>query len=103
MINRIVIGIVALSLFSFATPLQRIRTSDAGKDIFSKNCTRCHGMDGTKGKWGAKNLQQSTLSDVDMVRIITQGRGIMPSWKNSLTNEEIESVKDYVKTLRHTP
>ncbi len=32
-----------------------------GKDVYSKKCSRCHGLDGTKGMFKAKNLHISVL------------------------------------------
>lgn len=72
----------------------------SGKEIFTANCTRCHGPDGTKGKWGAKNLAASLLSDPELIRIIANGKRIMPAWKEVLTYEEIRAVREYIKTLR---
>src|SRR5690606_1308843 len=96
----IIIG--ANVLFSFIPHNQEKPATENGKTIFSENCVRCHGADGTKGKWGAKNLKQSTLSEPALVNIISTGKGWMPSWKNKLSEKEIEAVVDYVKTLRHS-
>ena len=71
-----------------------------GKVVFESKCAKCHGADGTKGKWGARNLQVSRLGDSDMRGIITNGKRIMPAWGKRLTDDEMLSVIDYVKTLR---
>lgn len=42
----------------------------------------------------------NVLADPDLVRMISNGKRIMPAWKNSLSENEIELVKDYIKTLR---
>lgn len=88
----------AVVLLAFTT--HEKTATQSGKTIFSTNCVRCHGADGTKGKWGAKNLKQSKLTDPALVNIISKGKGFMPSWKNTLTQDEIEAVAEYVKTLR---
>lgn len=92
---------MASLLFSFTSLNQEKPSIEKGKNIFFANCVRCHGTDGAKGKWGAKNLKQSTLSRTAVVNQISNGKGWMPSWKNRLTNTDIESVADYIKTLRH--
>jgi cytochrome c6 len=77
-----------------------VTDSNKGKEIFESKCAKCHGADGTKGKWGAKNLMVSKLSDSDMKAIIISGKRIMPAWGKRLTEDEMLSVIDYVKTLR---
>jgi cytochrome c6 len=74
--------------------------SNKGKEIFESKCAKCHGAYGTKGKWGAKNLQLSRISDSDMKAIIINGKRIMPAWGKRLTEDELLSVMDYVRTLR---
>lgn len=96
--KSIIIASGALMLFLFSFPLNAQNVS--GKEVFSSNCTRCHGPDGTKGKWGAKNLATSILSDSELIHIIANGKRIMPAWKEVLTYEEMRSVREYIKTLR---
>jgi len=71
-----------------------------GKAIFESKCTRCHGSNGTKGAFGAKNLRKSTLNDEKLINVISNGRWIMPRWKNELSPEQIQAVITYIKTLR---
>lgn len=72
----------------------------SGKTLFEQNCAKCHGIDGTKGKFGAKNLQKSILTDEQYFRIIQKGKGIMPSWEKKLTAEHITDIVSYIKTLK---
>ncbi|HZE83721.1 MAG TPA: cytochrome c [Puia sp.] len=74
--------------------------ADPGQLLFTQNCTRCHGADGTRGFLGAKNLQKSNLSDSAIVERIQNGRRIMPSWKKKFTMAEIWQLALYIKTLR---
>lgn len=71
-----------------------------GKDIYESKCVRCHGKDGTRGMFGAKNLQKSTLNDDALYTMVREGRRIMPAWKEKLTPEQIQLVMSYVKNLR---
>jgi cytochrome c6 len=97
---KLVTLLLAVSFISFTTRTQKNEMEKTGKEIFEGNCARCHGTDGTKGKWGAKNLKLSNLSDSELLAIISNGKRIMPAWKHSLTKNEIELVKEYIKTLR---
>lgn len=72
----------------------------SGKNIFEAKCERCHGTDGTKGLFGAKNLQTSRLQDIELTAVISKGKRGMPRWEKKLSQAEIESVAAYIKSLR---
>ena len=97
---KLIILLLAVSFFSFTTFQPKNEPGKTGKEIFESNCIKCHGADGSKGKWGAKNLQLSSLSDTELVTVISNGKRIMPAWNQALHKNEIELVKDYVKALR---
>ena len=71
-----------------------------GKALFENKCAKCHGTDGAKGRWGAKNLQISQLNNDELFKTISTGRGIMPNWGKKLSALQIRSVIEYIKTLR---
>lgn len=71
-----------------------------GKALFENKCAKCHGNDGTKGRLGAKNLQISKLSDDELTKTISTGKGFMPNWGKKLAPAQIASVVNYIKTLR---
>ncbi len=75
------------------------RLSDA-EQIFKSTCTLCHGIDGTLGLNGAKNLATSTLSREEKINIITHGKNSMAAYGNELSSEEIENIADYIETLK---
>jgi cytochrome c6 len=70
-----------------------------GKTIFKSYCVTCHGIDGSLMTNGAKDLRISNLNLEERVNIITNGRNIMTSFKNTLTKSQIESVAKYSQTL----
>lgn len=71
-----------------------------GKAIFTSYCAACHGQDGKLGLAGAKNLTTSTLTDEEVVNIITNGKNAMSPYKKVLNVEEIAAVAAYVKVFR---
>jgi len=82
-----------------------ILTADTGAEIYERSCTSCHGSDGKantrRGKRkGAKDLTKSSVSVAMGIKIITYGDGEMPSFKDSLTREEIRAVNSYVRGFR---
>lgn len=90
----------AVLLLSESIRIMAREPAEDGKAIFEKKCTRCHGSDGTRGLFGARNLQTSRLSDEALYFTISEGRRIMPSWKKKLKPEQINQVIAYIKTLR---
>ena len=70
------------------------------QEIFKKKCQRCHGENGSKEKFGAKNLQISHMKWDDIVALISAGKKPMPSFRNKLTSGEITQVANYVISLR---
>lgn len=70
-----------------------------GKSIFKKNCIICHGADGKLQLNGAKDLSKSFLSNEARIEQITNGKKLMTPFRGILTEKEIKSVAEYVKTL----
>ena len=75
-------------------------------EIFTANCAKCHGADGraktAKGKRaGATDFTSDWNRDEARgIRIITNGKSQMPSFKGKLTPAEIKSVFGYVSRFR---
>jgi mono/diheme cytochrome c family protein len=71
-----------------------------GREVFKKQCTRCHGDNGTKGTNGARNLQLSHMKPEDIQLLVLNGHKPMPAFKGKLSAEEVKLVADYVISLR---
>ncbi|MOA65673.1 Cytochrome c6 precursor [compost metagenome] len=71
-----------------------------GKELYTANCKRCHGVDGTRGIFGARNLREANLSDSAIVKQMRQGSGFMPSFRKKLSQEDMLQIMSYVKSLR---
>lgn len=71
-----------------------------GKSIFTANCGSCHTLAdaGTTGTVGP-SLDASMPSKELAVERVTNGRGQMPPFKDSLDPEQIEAVAEYVATV----
>jgi cytochrome c6 len=71
-----------------------------GKTIFTQTCASCHILAdaGTSGTVGP-NLDQSRPSKELAVDRVTNGRGAMPSFKDSLDQAQIEAVAEYVSSV----
>jgi mono/diheme cytochrome c family protein len=74
---------------------------EEAKDLYTLNCASCHGMDGKLGGSGSKDLSKSTLSDTEMIEIITNGKNNMPAMKDVIQDpSKIKNLAEFVKTLR---
>lgn len=71
-----------------------------GEMVFNTNCAMCHGRTGDLGMNGAKDLVLSTLSRDEVVAIVTNGKGAMMPYGETLSKKEIAAVADHVLSLR---
>lgn len=78
-------------------------------ELYAKNCASCHGRDGRaktfKAKFNhARNLTdpewQGRASDERIFNSIMNGKGKMPVFAKKLSEQEIDSLVAYVRTLR---
>jgi cytochrome c6 len=68
-----------------------------GKTIFTANCGSCHTLAdaSTSGAVGP-NLDDVSPSRDTVTQIVTNGRGAMPSFADSLDQQQIDAVAEYV-------
>ena len=82
--------------------------ADAGKETYAKKCTICHGKtgagDGPAAKTfkgipdlGSKEVQ--ALSDADIAKVITEGKGKMQPVKD-LSKGDIANLTAFIRTLK---
>jgi len=100
---------IAASLGEQATPEQAIAEQTSheqpsiatGDSLFTENCAACHANGGNIIRRG-KNLKQRAMArngygEVSAIAsIVTQGKGIMPSYAEKLSSEEIRAIAQYV-------
>lgn len=70
-----------------------------GEEIYAQLCSRCHGpsLDGGVGPPLAAGSEASTRPDEQLSQTISLGQGRMPSFSNSLTDEQIAAVIRYLR------
>ncbi len=81
----------------------------AGEAVYSKSCKNCHGADGTANPAIAKMMkvemadlkspEAQALSDDDMKKVITGGKGKMKPIA-SVTGASLDNVVAYVRSLK---
>jgi len=88
-----------------------VALADAGSDggaIFKSNCAICHGADG-RGQTptgralkvkdlGTADVQK--LTNAEMQKIIADGKGSMPAFKDKLDQAGIDAVITFIRTLK---
>ena len=75
----------------------------AGKVVFTANCSGCHTLSdaGTTATVGP-NLDEASPSEDKVVERVTNGKGIMPSFAGTLTEQQIADVAAYVSSVAGT-
>jgi mono/diheme cytochrome c family protein len=79
----------------------------AGDKLFAENCAYCHG---NGGKGDGPNAARLTPAPVDLTKIdanedgiagvVRNGKGSCPSWRASLSDEEIAAVARFASSLQ---
>jgi len=70
-------------------------TLSNGRDVFVSSCTPCHGERGEGGHGGGPALSAAT-NRAAVIRVVTDGRNLMPAFARSLTPEQIRDVSAHV-------
>jgi mono/diheme cytochrome c family protein len=81
----------------------------SGAVLYARNCASCHGRDGRaktpKAKSNhARNLVdaewQDRVSDERIFNVIMNGKGKMPGYGKKLSEQEINALVSYVRSLK---
>ena len=80
--------------------------STAGSVTFRTKCAMCHGQDGGGSEVGkSMNVPDlrapvvQTLPDAELAKVISNGKGGMPAFKNSLSEEQIHALVAHIRSL----
>jgi cytochrome c6 len=78
----------------------------ASNATFRTKCAMCHGPDGSGSEVGKsmnvpdlRSQAVQKLSDAELTQIISNGKGGMPAFKDSLSEDQIHSLVAHVRTL----
>jgi mono/diheme cytochrome c family protein len=105
--KKLAIAMMGLSFGAGAAAAAFAADAAAGKALYEKSCTGCHGPDGKGNQKMATILGEKGLnivgkdtakkSDDQLLKIIAEGAGKMPAAK--LTKEEQKQALSYVRSL----
>lgn len=100
------------AMLALVAPTLGARAGDAaaGKEIYAKKCTNCHGEDGAGNAKMAEKLKveldklditkATDKSDADLIKLISEGKKPMPAASKTLDAAAIDNVFAYAKSLR---
>ena len=74
----------------------------AGKAVYDRYCMGCHGQAGEGMMPGMPNFalgERLDTTDRDLAERIRQGNGVMPGFAGILSDQEIEDVVLYLRSL----
>lgn len=98
---------IAPALLAFALAVPSLSLAADAASNFKTRCTPCHGSDGSGNtpmgkKVGAKALaspEVQKLSDADLQKAITAGKGKMPEFGSKLSAEQIGDLVKFVRSF----
>ncbi len=106
-----VLLILTLAFVEIATNSQMAiadtATNPTAAEVFSANCAGCH-INGSNIIRRGKNLKQKALkkygmdSIANISNLVTNGKGIMPAYKDRLSEQQIIDVSAYVLSQAQT-
>ena len=73
-----------------------------GRDVYARNCASCHGADGGGGIGLRLNegLVVERFPNIeDQIQLVNEGRNNMPSYRDRLTEEQIDAVVRYTREV----
>lgn len=94
-----------LTFFRHGYGERKVSARTSGADTYQQHCATCHGGDGKANtprgrRKNATDLTKSTVSTAQGIRIITNGRELMPAFKGTLSEAEIRDVMAFVREFR---
>ena len=97
----------AFTLFFSNTLTGSAQSQQGGGAIYARNCLRCHGTDGRAQTAKGRQVDAVDFTSDDWTpdaghdsRIVTRGKGSMPSFKNKLTPTQINAVVQYIRRFK---
>ena len=105
--KNLIVTLILLVAFASATG-KASYAADTGADVYKAKCASCHGADGKGDTAMGKNLKLKDLgsadvqsqSDADLAGVIAKGKKPMPGYEGKLTNDQIQDVVKYIRSLK---
>ena len=100
-------AILVLSVVFAGGVCARAQDSDAGAGPYKTKCLVCHAADGSGNTPVGKSLKSADLrapevqkkSDAELAELIATGKGNMPSFKSSTSDDELHALVTHIRTF----
>jgi mono/diheme cytochrome c family protein len=95
------------TIFLAASFISPACAQSTGADTFKAKCQMCHGADGLGNTPVGKiakivSFKDPTIvnaPDADLIAVVNKGKNKMPAFTGKLTDDQIQSVVAYIRTL----
>jgi len=78
--------------------LETAGLAESGREIFSNQCTSCHGVDGLGGAVGPSLADRvPTLDEKSLLEVLLKGRNSMPAWPH-LADQELADLHTFLRS-----
>lgn len=100
------VALLAISSF-FAAAQDAPKAAPSGASAYKTKCVSCHGVDGSGNTPVGKSLKVADLrsdevqkrSDAELAQFIADGKGNMPSFKSSTSDDELRAIVAHIRVL----
>jgi mono/diheme cytochrome c family protein len=93
----------AIGLVSVDAAAKTNGNAVSSRSLYATHCASCHGSDGRSNTKRGRETEADDISGgistSKIVRVVTNGKGDMPSFKRKLTAAQIASIARYVAKL----
>ena len=104
MTKRVRSNVALAAILAFAGGMS---FAQAGSDTYKSKCASCHGATGMADSGAGKSLKikpvndpdVKAMSEADMIKVTTDGKGKMPSYKGKLTDDQIKDAVGFYRSL----
>ena len=93
-----------MALAAIAVFAQEPSPFERGRLQFARTCAQCHGHEMVNSGVTVYDLRKFPLDQEErFFHSVRKGKGNMPSWQNSLSDEQIHALWTYVRNRGHEP
>ena len=110
MFGSLMLLVLFAGLMFFVVSLARANSAPdpaADSATFRAKCAMCHGPDGSGSEVGKtmhvpdlRSPEVQKLPDTQLAQIISDGKGGMPPFKNSFSQDQVHSLVAHIRSLR---
>lgn len=98
--NQLLLVIFSSLLFACSSVNSSNSEGNPGKQVYTTYCVACHGANGKLKLNEAPDLTLSKMTMEERIENINKGGSMMPAFSEVLSEEQIQSVAEYLEELK---